>query len=80
MRRATFEPFVFADIGSGMKRILRLAATHPFERVIGVKHAPALHRLALRNPVRDGNAAVPGAPLPVGETDPPARVSQSSPK
>ena len=40
---------VFLDFGSGMGRAVVLAATYPFDKVIGVEIAPSLHALATEN-------------------------------
>jgi hypothetical protein len=40
---------VFVDFGSGMGRIVMLAAGLPFRRVIGVEFAPQLHVIAQQN-------------------------------
>jgi SAM-dependent methyltransferase len=39
----------FVDMGSGKGRVILLAAELPFERVVGVEFAPALHDIAVRN-------------------------------
>jgi 16S rRNA G966 N2-methylase RsmD len=43
------EDYVFVDFGSGKGRVLLLASSHPFKRVIGVEFSPELHATALRN-------------------------------
>jgi SAM-dependent methyltransferase len=40
---------VFVDIGSGMGRVVLMAARYPFRRVIGVELSPELHAAAERN-------------------------------
>lgn len=40
---------VFLDYGSGKGRVLCVAATHPFRRVIGIELQPELNRLAKQN-------------------------------
>jgi precorrin-6B methylase 2 len=40
---------VFLDFGSGMGRIVVLAATYPFRRVIGIELTEKLHRVAQEN-------------------------------
>ncbi len=40
---------VFIDFGSGMGRVVVVAATHPFKRVIGVEIAAALNDVAREN-------------------------------
>lgn len=42
----------FIDIGSGKGRVLLLAATYPFARVIGVEIAPSLNEAARQNIAR----------------------------
>ncbi len=39
----------FVDVGSGMGRVVLLAARRPFKQVIGVELSPALHEVALEN-------------------------------
>jgi hypothetical protein len=41
--------YTFVDLGSGKGRVLLLAASQPFRRVIGVEFAEELHAIALRN-------------------------------
>jgi tRNA1(Val) A37 N6-methylase TrmN6 len=41
---------VFVDVGSGMGRVVLLAAmSYPFQRVLGVEISGRLHEVALRN-------------------------------
>jgi SAM-dependent methyltransferase len=40
---------VFVDVGSGMGRVLLVAARHPFKRVIGVEKNLEMHEIARRN-------------------------------
>jgi hypothetical protein len=40
---------VFLDYGSGMGRVVMLAATYDFRRVIGVELSPSLNEIATRN-------------------------------
>lgn len=40
---------VFMDFGSGMGRVVVMAAMYPFRRVVGVELAPDLHRIAVEN-------------------------------
>lgn len=51
MRRLRIDhtDYSFVDLGSGKGRALLLAAQHPFQRVVGVEFAPALHEVAIRN-------------------------------
>ena len=51
MRGLQLEPseYVFIDFGAGMGRVMILAATLPFRRVLGVEHSPALVEIAARN-------------------------------
>jgi SAM-dependent methyltransferase len=45
---------VFLDLGSGMGRVVFLAALHyPFKRVVGVELSPDLHRIAEGNIARN---------------------------
>lgn len=41
--------FTFLDIGSGMGKVLFMAADHPFKRIVGIEYALGLHEVALRN-------------------------------
>jgi hypothetical protein len=41
--------FTFVDIGSGMGKVLFMAADQPFKRIIGVEYALGLHEVAVRN-------------------------------
>jgi hypothetical protein len=49
--RIPFEPreFVFVDLGSGKGKVLMLAASYPFRRVIGVELWRDLHLIAVAN-------------------------------
>ena len=51
MRALKLEPsdHVFVDFGAGMGRVMVLAATLPFRRVLGVEHSPELAEIAARN-------------------------------
>jgi hypothetical protein len=51
MRHIDFRPGedVFIDFGSGMGRVVIMAARHPFRKVIGVELAEALTQIACRN-------------------------------
>src|SRR5262249_45816970 len=40
---------VFVDFGAGIGRVVILAATCPFRRVVGVEHSTELARIALQN-------------------------------
>lgn len=40
---------VFIDFGSGLARVVMLAAQHPFKRVIGIERNSALHIIAKEN-------------------------------
>lgn len=40
---------VFIDYGSGMGRVLIMAAMYPFKRVLGVELSPSLNEIAVRN-------------------------------
>ncbi len=40
---------VFLDYGSGMGRVLIMAANYPFRKVVGVELSPKLNRIALSN-------------------------------
>jgi hypothetical protein len=44
-----FEKFTFVDLGAGKGRIMLLASTFPFQRVLGVEFVPELHAIATRN-------------------------------
>ena len=41
--------FTFLDIGSGMGKVLFMAADHPFKRIVGIEYARGLHDVAIRN-------------------------------
>ena len=43
------ERTVFVDVGSGLGRIVLLAARRPFRQIIGLEISPALHELAREN-------------------------------
>ena len=43
------ENMTFVDVGSGMGRVVLLAARRPFRRVVGVEISPALHEVAREN-------------------------------
>ncbi len=43
------ESTTFVDVGSGMGRVVLLAARRPFRRVVGVEISPALHEVAREN-------------------------------
>jgi SAM-dependent methyltransferase len=51
MRRLPLEPGrdVFLDVGSGLGRVVAMAARYPLRKVIGVEIAPALCEAAARN-------------------------------
>lgn len=44
-----FAAYTFIDIGSGKGRAVLLAATYPFQRVVGVEMSALLHQAALQN-------------------------------
>lgn len=44
-----YEDYTFVDFGSGKGRVLLLAATFPFRRVVGVEWSQELHQVAQRN-------------------------------
>jgi hypothetical protein len=44
---STLDEFTFVDLGSGKGRVLLLAATRDFRRLIGVEFAAELHRIAV---------------------------------
>ncbi len=46
------ERTTFVDIGSGMGRVVLLAAERPYRQVIGVEISPALHEVAKENRAR----------------------------
>jgi SAM-dependent methyltransferase len=46
------ERTTFVDIGSGMGRVVLLAAMRPYRQVIGVELSPALHQIAHENHAR----------------------------
>jgi SAM-dependent methyltransferase len=39
----------FVDVGSGMGRVVLLAARRPFKQVVGIELSPALHAVAVKN-------------------------------
>jgi SAM-dependent methyltransferase len=43
------ESAVFVDVGSGLGRMVLLAARRPFRQVVGLEISPALHELAREN-------------------------------
>jgi SAM-dependent methyltransferase len=43
------EDFVFVDLGSGKGRVLFVASTHPYKKIIGVEFAEDLHEIAQKN-------------------------------
>ncbi len=47
-----YSEYTFVDMGSGLGKILFLAAEHPFRAIHGVEFATELHRLAERNIAR----------------------------
>lgn len=47
-----FSDATFVDIGSGMGRVLMLAAAHAFKQIVGVEISPALHEIARENLAR----------------------------
>src|SRR5215471_2060232 len=51
IRELALEPsdHVFVDYGAGMGRVMILAATQPFERVLGIEHSAELVSIAKRN-------------------------------
>lgn len=50
------ERTTFVDLGSGMGRVVLLAAKRPYRQIIGVEISPALHEVA-----KDNRAAFPAA-------------------
>ncbi|MBC5828748.1 MAG: class I SAM-dependent methyltransferase [Candidatus Eremiobacteraeota bacterium] len=44
-----FTKSTFVDIGSGMGRVVLLAARHPFKQIVGIELSPALHEVAVEN-------------------------------
>lgn len=48
-RRTVGPDDVFLDMGSGMGRVVILAASYPFKRVLGMELSPELHEIAVRN-------------------------------
>jgi SAM-dependent methyltransferase len=47
-----YSEYTFIDMGSGLGRVLFVAAEYPFRRVVGVEFATGLHRQALDNIAR----------------------------
>lgn len=45
----SYDQFCFIDYGSGKGRVLLVASTFPFRRVIGVELSPILHTTAIHN-------------------------------
>lgn len=52
------ERSTFVDVGSGMGRVVLLAARRPFRQIIGVEISPALHQIACENRQRFPAAGV----------------------
>lgn len=52
LAREALSGYTFIDLGSGKGRAVLLAATYPFQRVVGVEMSPLLHQAALRNAAR----------------------------
>jgi SAM-dependent methyltransferase len=50
--RIHYPDFTFIDLGSGMGRVVLMAAEFPFRKVIGVEFSPELHRTAEQNVAR----------------------------
>lgn len=44
--------FDFVDYGAGKGRVILIASTYPFRKVIGVEFSPSLHKIALDNVAR----------------------------
>ncbi len=44
-----FTKSTFVDIGSGMGRVVLLAARYPFKQILGIELSPALHEVAVQN-------------------------------
>ena len=44
-----FSQFTFVDLGSGKGRVLLMASSYPFQRIVGVEFLPELHRAAQKN-------------------------------
>jgi hypothetical protein len=44
-----FSQFTFIDLGSGKGRVLLMASSYPFQRIVGVEFMPDLHRAAQNN-------------------------------
>jgi SAM-dependent methyltransferase len=57
---AGLEDFTFIDLGSGKGRVLLMAASYGFKRIIGVEFVPEWHRAAEEN-IRKFSAAHPGS-------------------
>ena len=47
-----FQQFTFIDMGSGKGRILMMASSYPFRRIIGVELIPSLNEIAQENLAR----------------------------
>src|SRR5579872_4680184 len=54
---APLEKTTFVDIGSGMGRVVMLAARRPFKTIVGVEISPTLHEVARDNLERCDHAA-----------------------
>jgi SAM-dependent methyltransferase len=52
LRDLPVRDYTFIDMGSGLGRVLFVAAEYPFRRVVGVEFATGLHRQALDNIAR----------------------------
>ncbi len=52
------EHSTFIDIGSGMGRVVLLAARRPYRQIIGVEISPALHQIAKDNRARYAGPAL----------------------
>src|SRR5579871_826548 len=46
---APIEQYTFIDVGAGMGRAMLLAASYPFQRVVGIEINPALAKIAQKN-------------------------------
>jgi hypothetical protein len=47
-----YNDYTFIDLGSGMGRVVLIAAGFPFRKVVGVEFSPELHRVAGENLAR----------------------------
>jgi SAM-dependent methyltransferase len=56
-----YEDYNFIDLGSGMGRVVLLAAEFPFRRVVGVEFSPQLHEIARNNLSRIASRRKAGA-------------------